>query len=1116
MKLRYFLFSALFLFLFAGCDDGGKKKDKCKNVTCGENAHCDPDTGICVCDDGHVGNPSQGCTLLDLCEDVTCGENATCVPSTGECECNAGYVGDPDVGCTAGPCLGVTCGANATCDDNTGECECDPGYTGDPDAGCVAMGACEANTCNGNGTCDDSSGLAICTCDTGYEGSTCDRCAYGYEADPDNAGKCIHNPCIPDPCYGNGTCSLDADRLPVCECDTGYTGGNCNYCDTANGYMEDPNNAGVCILHPCEGYDCGQGTCSLSGGNPVCTCNTGYTGERCDSCANGYVESQVNSGTCIADPCAGQTCSGHGTCSVNAADQAVCACDTGYAGATCADCDDENHYIPSTVTTGACIVDPCVAIPCGGNGQCSVVDDDFACTCDTGWAGDTCNTCATGYTGADCDLCDTGYVASTLNPGTCIPNPCGSAPCGTHGTCSVVDDAFACTCDTGYSGTTCTSCADGYVASTVNPGTCILNPCTGFDCGDGSCHVTEEDLPSCNCPTGYTGVDCSECDTGYIASTVNPGTCILNPCGSNPCGTHGSCSVVDDAFVCTCDMGYMGETCTECMDEYINSSVNPGTCILNPCTGFDCGNGTCSVNASDAAVCTCDTGYTGATCDTCAEGYEEFPAESGICVDETIVQPGQLIINEILIMATTDPLHDGQWFEVYNTTSKPKRWADLTLTADFATISIPTDSTAIVPANGFMVVGRNPNTMTNGGVTMNQLIPGMVLDTSFGVIEIERTSDGTLIDMVEWDSTWNHLNQRTLNLSPAALDGVAHEINDNGYHWCFGTFNYGDFNGTPGAPNDECRLHWCAIQWPAATSTPAGIPTEPIYAQVYDHLLTVGQDFSPFITAQVGFGPLASDPEVVAWSWFDAAYNPEFTGSNNEEFMGTLIPVETGVFDYLYRVSTDGGLSYQYCEWHDGGGRGVLTVTEPACEPQVVISELYGAGGNTSAIWLNDFVVLHNRSLSLEANLAGWSLQYASATGNTWTNIVPLTGTIAAGGYFLVQLATGTAGHGAPLPTPDLIGTVNMAGAAGKLALVSSTTALSGACPESPTIVDFVGFGPTANCFETAPTTSIGTLVSALRLGEGCIDTDNNSLDFTTSTAAPKNSASTPVSCGCH
>jgi predicted extracellular nuclease len=61
----------------------------------------------------------------------------------------------------------------------------------------------------------------------------------------------------------------------------------------------------------------------------------------------------------------------------------------------------------------------------------------------------------------------------------------------------------------------------------------------------------------------------------------------------------------------------------------------------------------------------------------------------------------------------------------------------------------------------------------------------------------------------------------------------------------------------------------------------------------------------------------------------------------------------------------------------------LLTVSSKAIAQQVVISELYGGGGNSGATLRNDFIELYNPTSST-INLAGWSVQYASATGSTW------------------------------------------------------------------------------------------------------------------------------------
>jgi hypothetical protein len=72
-----------------------------------------------------------------------------------------------------------------------------------------------------------------------------------------------------------------------------------------------------------------------------------------------------------------------------------------------------------------------------------------------------------------------------------------------------------------------------------------------------------------------------------------------------------------------------------------------------------------------------------------------------------------------------------------------------------------------------------------------------------------------------------------------------------------------------------------------------------------------------------------------------------------------------------------------------------------ALSSDIVISQVYGVGGNSSANYTHDFIELFNRGAS-SVNLAGWSLQYASATGSgnfgsTATQITELSGTLAPG-----------------------------------------------------------------------------------------------------------------------
>jgi predicted extracellular nuclease len=177
----------------------------------------------------------------------------------------------------------------------------------------------------------------------------------------------------------------------------------------------------------------------------------------------------------------------------------------------------------------------------------------------------------------------------------------------------------------------------------------------------------------------------------------------------------------------------------------------------------------------------------------------------------------------------------------------------------------------------------------------------------------------------------------------------------------------------------------------------------------------------------------------------------------------------------------------------------------------VVISQVYGGGGNSGAPFTHDFVELHNRG-DVAVSLAGWSVQYASKDGAFQSSLVTaLSGSIAPGGYYLVRGAS-QAAVGAALPTPDAVGDVNMSGSAGKVALVSATTTVA-ACT-APTVVDLVGFGG-ASCAETTATTSPSNTTAAIRKGAGCTDTDNNRNDFDIATPTPRNSATAAVMCAC-
>ena len=181
----------------------------------------------------------------------------------------------------------------------------------------------------------------------------------------------------------------------------------------------------------------------------------------------------------------------------------------------------------------------------------------------------------------------------------------------------------------------------------------------------------------------------------------------------------------------------------------------------------------------------------------------------------------------------------------------------------------------------------------------------------------------------------------------------------------------------------------------------------------------------------------------------------------------------------------------------------------------IVISQVYGGGGNSGATYTNDFVELFNAGAAA-VDLSAFSLQYASANGagsfgQNPVNLFPAF-LLQPGQYFLVQAAQG-AGGTVPLPAPDDTWTQNLSATGGKVALVSGTTGLAcngGSTPCSPAqlalIVDLIGYG-SANFFETAAAPALNNTTAAFRAGGGCIDTDNNAADFSTGAPAPRNSS---------
>lgn len=193
-----------------------------------------------------------------------------------------------------------------------------------------------------------------------------------------------------------------------------------------------------------------------------------------------------------------------------------------------------------------------------------------------------------------------------------------------------------------------------------------------------------------------------------------------------------------------------------------------------------------------------------------------------------------------------------------------------------------------------------------------------------------------------------------------------------------------------------------------------------------------------------------------------------------------------------------------------------VTVNAPPTPAAVVISQVYGGGGNTGATLKNDYIELLNHSSS-PVSLNGWSVQafVSNPAPGAWVSTPLPNFTLQPGQYFLVQESQGAGGTDS-LPTPDAIGTIAVSSTSTKVALLSNTTTLTGACPNPATagIVDLVGYGPATgtgavDCFEgSGPAPTLNNTTAAFRLSDGCFDTDDNAHDFGLGSPNPRNSSS--------
>ena len=167
-----------------------------------------------------------------------------------------------------------------------------------------------------------------------------------------------------------------------------------------------------------------------------------------------------------------------------------------------------------------------------------------------------------------------------------------------------------------------------------------------------------------------------------------------------------------------------------------------------------------------------------------------------------------------------------------------------------------------------------------------------------------------------------------------------------------------------------------------------------------------------------------------------------------------------------------------------------------------MIYEIYGGGGNTGAVYKNDYVVLYNGT-SLTIDMTQFSLHYASKAGDfkkqeglTYDANIFLTGTLEPGKFYVIQLGAGTGGTEDLPIVANFVGGITAAATDGKFALVKSNDksyAISG--KNDILVVDFVGFGTEANMYEGSGPTAKPSNTNSVRR-KSLVDNNDNATDF--------------------
>ncbi|MDD4645183.1 MAG: lamin tail domain-containing protein [Bacteroidales bacterium] len=166
---------------------------------------------------------------------------------------------------------------------------------------------------------------------------------------------------------------------------------------------------------------------------------------------------------------------------------------------------------------------------------------------------------------------------------------------------------------------------------------------------------------------------------------------------------------------------------------------------------------------------------------------------------QTAPGQGDILITEIMANPSVVSDANGEWIEIRNMTDHDLLLNGLVLKDAGSNHHVLTAAgNLVLPANGYWVLAKNSDILTNGGVEVNYTCQNFTLSNTSDQV-ILTTADETLIDQVSYDSGWPVVSGASMELHP---DHQTFSKNDQSKYWFQAQTIYGAGDkGSPGKPN---------------------------------------------------------------------------------------------------------------------------------------------------------------------------------------------------------------------------------------------------------------------------------------------------------------------------